>query len=77
MLAKCANPKCTAQLRYLHEGRLFVTQPQNTAVALQSRIEYRWLCQRCCQAMAITEGGHLMFFQAGGFRQPSPRACAS
>jgi hypothetical protein len=31
MLAKCANPACSATFRYFHEGRLFVFEPKRDA----------------------------------------------
>ncbi len=40
MLSKCANPKCNAQLRYIHEGRVFPI-PRTSVISLRPRIEYR------------------------------------
>jgi hypothetical protein len=50
MLAKCANQKCIAQLRYLHEGRMFVVWPRKPMIIATSRIEYVWLCAACNSA---------------------------
>lgn len=67
MVAKCANPSCDQQFRYLHRGRLFlVDQPRfmpETEVEFHDgiqRSEYFWLCERCCQTMTITsdKSGH-------------------
>ena len=69
MVAKCANPKCATPLRYLHQGRLFVIWPRRAAIALQGRIDYRWLCASCCRSMTINDNGQLVMFGAGGFRQ--------
>ena len=65
MLANCANPKCHAQLRYLHEGRLFTIAPTRSAISLQHRVEYRWLCPSCCLYMTITEDGRVAYFYHG------------
>ena len=56
MVSRCANPNCTAQLRYLHEGRLFVTK--STLVA-EERIHYVWLCGSCCRTMTVTQDAKL------------------
>jgi hypothetical protein len=38
MLSKCANPKCSAAFRYLHDGKLFRMEvPAALASANQSR----------------------------------------
>lgn len=68
MLSKCANPKCTATLRYLHQGRMYVVWPRKSAIALESRIEYRWLCDSCSRSMTLTDGGDINTFWRGGFR---------
>jgi len=67
MVAKCANPSCDHQFRYLHRGRLFlVDQPPFTPESEADfhdevqRSEYFWLCESCCQTMTITsdKSGH-------------------
>jgi hypothetical protein len=68
MLSKCANPKCTATLRYLHQGRLFVASPRNTVVTSESRIDYKWLCDGCCRSMTIMDGGAIHRFRRSWFR---------
>jgi hypothetical protein len=54
MLAKCANPSCSASFRRLHEGRLFGLE---TDPALDSskarRVEHFWLCQPCSSVMTL------------------------
>ena len=68
MLSKCANPKCKAQLKYVHEGRLFVIWPRAAVAASQPQIEYKWLCGQCCRSMTLTEEGAIQVFRQGWFR---------
>jgi hypothetical protein len=65
MVAHCANPKCRAQLRHLHEGRLFTIAATKSAIALQPRNEYRWLCPSCCLYMTVTKDGRIAYFYHG------------
>jgi hypothetical protein len=62
MLAKCANPPCSASFRYLHEGRLFLVdvadstrkgwpRPDDSPPA--HRLLYLWLCDQCCRSMTV------------------------
>jgi hypothetical protein len=62
MLTKCANGKCTARLRYLHDGRLFVIR-RTSVVTSKPHIEYKWLCARCCRSMTLTAQGYIHMFQ--------------
>ncbi len=68
MLAKCANPACSAKFLYLHEGRLFAiasrvdpqkrgppTDPEYTGRSCT--LEYSWLCSSCCCAMTVQSDG--------------------
>lgn len=62
MLSKCANPECSNQFRYLHQGKIFVLTPipeleQAGLCALQSFHERFWLCDCCCQEMKIVWDG--------------------
>ena len=57
MLAKCTNPSCSAEFRYLHEGTLFrldldsaVRPPEGKAT------EYFWLCGGCSATMTLRLG---------------------
>ena len=64
MLAKCANPSCTALFHYLHEGRLFRLEADPELIpfldayasGLSSQVEYYWLCNRCAESMALRLG---------------------
>ncbi|HET9306482.1 MAG TPA: hypothetical protein VFO46_10680 [Candidatus Sulfotelmatobacter sp.] len=58
MLSKCANPECSNQFRYLHQGKIFVLTPipeleEAGLCVLQSFHERFWLCDRCCKDMKI------------------------
>jgi hypothetical protein len=63
MLSKCANPKCSAAFRYLHDGKLFRMEvPAALASANQSRArvkkppqrtEFFWLCGKCSGQMTL------------------------
>lgn len=62
MLAKCANPQCTAQFYSLRHGRLFVLDAQSPStresptvypILQRERLEYFWLCERCCKIMRV------------------------
>ena len=56
MLAKCANPACSAKFLRLHDGRLFVTEvegaDQSNGGHARQR-EYFWLCSSCCRTMTV------------------------
>ena len=64
MLAKCANPACSATFRYLHEGRLFVfaAKPDPLMRGPPADPDYLgksqtpqcfWLCSSCCSTMTL------------------------
>ena len=68
MLAKCANPDCSAAFRYFHEGKLFVFEPKPDAPMRgppadphylgRSHVpQYFWLCSSCCSAMTVQPDG--------------------
>jgi hypothetical protein len=68
MVAKCANPDCSATYRYFHEGKLFVFELEPEAPLRGSPInpdyvgrshtpQYFWLCSACCSAMTLQHGG--------------------
>ncbi len=70
MLAKCANPACTAPFLYLREGKLYQMEtqaesPSGTGEQEQSppskderkparRREFFWLCGRCARQMTLS-----------------------
>lgn len=57
MLAKCANPGCSAPFRYLHEGKLFRLDlgagPPSVSEHVPRRLQYFWLCERCARSMTL------------------------
>ena len=62
MLAKCANPQCTAGFHSLRHGRLYVldARPRGLGESRTGRsdrqgdsLEYFWLCERCCKSMRV------------------------
>src|SRR5579859_8107965 len=62
MLSKCANPKCSEKLRFLHEGKIFYLAPTpdiQIAMGMQhpSLHERFWLCARCVKEMTLVWGG--------------------
>ena len=70
MLSKCANPSCSARMKYLHQGRVFLVQSQSAlrywshdsgsfSAPPGKQIEYFWLCSCCAQRMKVTAAGQL------------------
>jgi len=68
MLAKCANPACSATFRYLHEGRLFAFESKRDAPkrgppsdpedpGRSHSPQCFWLCSSCCSAMTVQPDG--------------------
>jgi len=66
MLAKCANPACSATFHYFHEGKLFAIESKSDLAELHSdpeylgrphRPQYFWLCSSCGGAMTIQSDG--------------------
>ena len=54
MLPKCTNPSCSAQFRYLAEGRLFRREIDPTMQSSKTNgAEYFWLCSCCSAAMTL------------------------
>jgi hypothetical protein len=63
MVSKCANPGCSANFLYLHQGKLFrldwgddprmgVADPQGKNSS--RHIEYFWLCDDCASVMTVS-----------------------
>lgn len=56
MVSKCANPECSAQFRYLHQGQLFQrdTLPLDQGDPSGRRhVEFFWLCEECSTKMTL------------------------
>ena len=56
MVAKCSNPSCSTSFHYLKEGSLFRLEEAANRPCKFIRVEYFWLCQRCCCAMTLRLG---------------------
>jgi hypothetical protein len=70
VLAKCANPECSARLKYLHDGALYVAprRPRSDALAGDrgefsapsgTQIECFWLCPNCSRNLTIGRQGRI------------------
>ncbi len=68
MLAKCANPACSAIFHYFHEGKLFAIESRATSLAgsppadreyrgNHNSPQYYWLCSSCCHALTVQPNG--------------------
>ena len=53
MLAKCANPGCNHQFRYLREGQLVVFHGPHCS---SNETRFWWLCADCAARMALHVG---------------------
>jgi len=70
MLAKCANPACSATFHYFHEGKLFAIELRSESprtgpptdleyTGSPHCLQYFWLCSLCCCAMTVRcDGDH-------------------
>ena len=68
MLAKCANPACSATSHYLHEGKLFPVELRGDSATVEpgtdpelrgTPLHFRcfWLCSPCSRVMTIEPDG--------------------
>lgn len=62
MLSKCANPDCSEQFRFLHQGKLFLIIPTpdvraSSVDSLPFLYERFWLCDSCSKKMTLIWGG--------------------
>ena len=64
MLAKCANPACSAPFLYLRDGKLYQLEVDSNFPPRESsqdgaepkparRLEFFWLCGRCAPQMTL------------------------
>ena len=54
MLAKCANPLCSATFRRPPDGKLFRLGTDSAIGSSRARlVEYFWLCHRCSSVMTL------------------------
>lgn len=70
VLSKCANPRCSARMKYMHEGSLYVVPKPRMDTYWTShcgefsappgkQIECFWLCEACSPQLTITKDGEL------------------
>ena len=71
MLSKCANPQCSARMKYMHDGSLYVV-PKPTkdrywtgvggefSAPRGKQIECFWLCDGCSRQLTISKNGELV-----------------
>ena len=62
VLSKCANPECSEQFRFLHEGKLFQLTPSPDVQPIREEdipalYERFWLCDRCVKKMTVVWAG--------------------
>lgn len=62
MVSKCANPECSEQFRYLHQGKLFcLTHTPDVAKVADGAVaglyERFWLCDLCSKTMTLAWAG--------------------
>jgi hypothetical protein len=70
VISKCANPKCPAVFRYLHEGKLFEFEmrsfdelltdpsPEGSRDKPSREMECFWLCDSCASTMSLVHKPH-------------------
>jgi hypothetical protein len=85
MIAKCANPVCSAPFHYLREGKVFRMEFDSDGSLLQPRlagrkpagkIEHFWLCGPCSTALTLVmHEGKVEAVSVGA--EALPRAAAS
>ncbi len=70
MVSKCANPRCSARMKYMHDGSLYVVpKPAMDSYGMRDRgefsapsgeqIECFWLCEACSRKLTITKQGEV------------------
>lgn len=62
VLSKCANPECSEQFRFLHEGKVFHLTPTAEVEVMSEDVfpslyERFWLCDRCSKQMTVVWTG--------------------
>ncbi len=70
MLSKCANPRCKARMKYMHDGSLYVvpkpamdkywtSERGEFSAPPGNQIECFWLCEACSCQLTISKTGEL------------------
>lgn len=59
MLSGCADPPCSNQFRYMHQGRLFLLKgTDNDSEQHVEHLRYAWLCDKCASKLEVTVDSH-------------------
>ena len=66
MVAKCANPRCSAKFRFLKQGKLFLSEqippthaaPTSRAPRGKGGVQHFWLCADCCRSFTLVRDEH-------------------
>ncbi len=58
MVSQCANPRCAAPFRYLHQGKVFLAERRNkngngNGSRTAGKVEYFYLCSDCALRMTL------------------------
>ena len=70
MVSKCANPRCSARMKYMYQGALFSVRRHSTddywtgdagafSAPPGNQMECFWLCAQCALEMKIDGEGEL------------------
>jgi len=65
VLDKCANPACSAEFRFLRNGRLFEIETECSELRetegklhdSKRRLEFYWLCDGCVELFVLSSDG--------------------
>lgn len=71
MVSKCANPHCSARMKYMHDGSVFavrkplsghnhVTDDESFGASPGTEVEWFWLCEPCSRRMRVSRNGCLV-----------------
>ena len=70
MVSKCANPRCSARMKFMHEGAVYIVRKHSTdeywagdagsfGAPPGTQIECFWLCARCAREMKVSNDGEV------------------
>ena len=89
MVSKCANPRCSREFKYMHEGKVFQLGLYRAALTTDlyedrfapelephPRVELFWLCDDCSQMFTlVVHGGNMVTLEPMEDYEPLARAC--
>jgi len=72
VVSKCANPRCSASLKFMHQGSVYIVRKHSTdeywagdagsfGAPLGTQIECFWLCARCAREMKVSNDGEVEY----------------